>query len=101
MASTTAQALALACATISVNPVALQAVTTDILQRLEADGFDVSRSEAGMLPSTEAFDARQQEFLTKHGLSDTATPDAACAAAEAEMAEGSAIGTLLLTVGPE
>lgn len=98
VASTTAQALAQACPTISLDPPRLQAMTTSILQQLESDGFDVTRPDAGMLPTAEAFETRQQAFLQKHGLDTDPTPENACAAALAEIAEGSEIGGLLVEV---
>ena len=98
VASTAAQALAQACDTVSLDPPKMQAMTTDILQRLQEDGFDVSRPDAGMLPSNEKFAAQQKAFLQKHGLDTAPTAEKACAAALIEIAEGSGIGDLLVEV---
>ena len=97
---TAANALAVACSRLSVDPVAASARSADVIGRLEADGFDPADGGAGMADPTEIFVARRAAFLEKHGLNDAAPEDAVCAAGRAEIAEGTGIGALLLEVAP-
>jgi hypothetical protein len=97
---TAANALAVSCSAISVNPVATAARSQDVMDRLAADGFDVGAPLAGqMADPVEVFAERRADLLERHGLNDAAPEDAVCAAARAEIAGGTGIGALLLEVG--
>ena len=69
-----------------------------VLTQLEADGFDVNAADMGMLDASADIQARQEAFVAKHGLAEGASTEAVCAAARAEMADGTDIGTYLVEV---
>ena len=98
VASTTAQQLARSCPDVSVDPVVVSNASGGVLNRLEADGFDVTTADLGMQDATDAIKERQDAFLAKHTLSDGASIESVCAAARVEMAEGTQIGTYLVEV---
>ena len=98
VATTTAQQIARSCRTLSLNLATVQPATTALLQRLDSDGFDISRADAGMEEPTDRFTALQEAFLVKHGLSEGIGEDEVCAAGRAEIDEGTEIGTYLTVV---
>lgn len=98
IATSTAQTLALSCDAVSLNPVNTAQLSQRVLVQLEADGFDTSREDLGMADASDALAERQDAFVEKHGLNTDAGEDSVCAAAEAEIDEGSAIGKLLLAL---
>ena len=98
VATTTAQQLALSCRALSLNPPVVQQATSEILARLEEDGFDVERADGGMDDPSDRFTALQQAFLEKHGLSEGIDEASVCRAGLAEINEGTEIGGYLLVV---
>ena len=99
VATTAAQQLALACPQVSVNPVNAKLYAEEVMARLEADGFDLTAPDLGMSDATGALEAQRLAFLNRHGLGEGAAQDVVCTAARAEIAEGGAIGHLLLEAG--
>lgn len=91
-----AQAIAQACPSITVNPVNAVKSSEDLITRLADDGFDSNDPASGMQPGDAKIAELQTVFLEKHGLSEGAAADAACAAGKSEIAQNSAIGRLLL-----
>lgn len=98
VSTSAAQAVALSCPTISVNPVAAVQASQVLLDQLEADGVDVSDPAADFLPGDDKLAAAQSAFMDKHQL-EGANADAVCDAGRAEIAEATAIGALLLEEG--
>lgn len=96
--TSTAQALALSCATLSVDLGAMARRTEGTLQQLTDDGFTPDNLSARMADPTDAIAALQTAFMAKHGLADGAPETAVCAAGRAEIAEGTPVGALLLEV---
>ena len=96
MASSTAQQLALACPSISVDVIVVAKASGEVMTQLETDGFDTTTDSLGMTDTSDAFAARQDAFLARHDLQDGATADVVCAAARAEMAQGTLIGSYLM-----
>ena len=101
IATTTAQALAQACSTLSMNPAAFMTETNKVMAQLEADGFDTTKPYEGMADIAPELQRRQEAFLLRHGLEDTPSEETVCAAGEAEIADGSEIGAYLVIVGQE
>ncbi|SFJ28536.1 DUF5333 family protein [Jannaschia pohangensis] len=99
METSTAQILAVNCATISINPGAMSRASEIVLDQLEQDGFTPENLVTRMADPSDAIGALQDAFLSKHGLADGATEDLVCAAAAREIEEGTGIGALLLEVG--
>ena len=97
VATSAAQALALSCSELSVDPVAIVKASEALFDKLEADGFDPNDPSAGMDNGDAKLGAAQQVFMDKYQL-DGATGDAVCAAGRAEMSEGTEIGALLVEV---
>lgn len=92
-----AQQIANGCPALSLDVDAVREGTGALMDRLQSDGFDTSREDAGMLPSREAFAVEQQAFMDKHGFVEgEITSSNVCAAGRAEIAEGSAIGSYLV-----
>lgn len=98
VATSTAQQLALSCPEVSIDPVIIGKASGAVLTQLEADGFDVNAADMGMLDASADIQARQEAFVAKHGLAEGASTEAVCAAARAEMADGTDIGTYLVEV---
>lgn len=92
-----AQALAVNCPTLSVNPVAAQGMSEDVLNWLEEDGFDRTNPAAEMIDATPRLRELQARLIAKHQL-DGANSDQVCAAGRAEMAAKTDIGGLLVEV---
>ena len=97
VASTTAQSLAVMCPELSVDPAKAFKTSETVMERLLADGFDADDPVSDMAPADDALAARQDAFMQKHDLVG-APASKACDAGRAEMAEGSAIGQLLVEV---
>jgi len=95
VATSTAQAVALSCPALSVNPIAAVQASDGLLAKLQADGIDVSDPASSFLPGDDKLAAAQTAFMDKHAL-DGAGAEAVCAAGKAEIAEGTSIGALLV-----
>ena len=91
-----AQAIAQACPSITVNPVNAVKSSEDLITRLTEDGFDPADPASAMQPGDEKIASLQSSFLERHNLTQGAGSEAACAAGQAEIAQNSAIGGLLL-----
>lgn len=98
MATTTAKQLALACPQISINPVVVSKDAEAVMNQLNTDGFDTSLESLGMVDPSQDIAVMQVAFMDKHKLAEGAAAKIVCAAAKAEIAEGSRIGTYLLEV---
>ena len=98
VAASTAQQLALACPILSINPGVITEASSQVMARLEDEGFDITREDLGMEDATAAIRARQNAFLEKHGLFDGAPTADVCASGISEIAEATAIGQFLLEV---
>ena len=96
VASTTAQQLAVSCDTLSLDPPKVQTLTANVLEKLDEDGFDISRADGGMLAPDDRFELLQQAFMLKHDLTGVITSEMVCAAGLAEIAEDTPIGRLLV-----
>ena len=94
-ATSMAQALAEICEDLGLNFPQMQVTFDTLNTQLSADGFDTEEPFKDMQDMTGQVHQRQSAFLEKHPI-EGATPDEACAAARSEMAEGSAIGALLM-----
>lgn len=97
-ATTTAQALAQACPTLSFALLAASRASNTVMQQLEADGFNLDMLFDEMLDPTLQFETRRARFLERHDLTDRASPEAACRAGETELDEGTGIGAYLVRV---
>lgn len=95
VATSTAQAVALSCPKLSVNPIAVVQASDALLEQLQADGVDVADPSSSFLPGDDKLAAAQAAFMDKHTL-EGAGADAVCAAGRAEIDEGTAIGQLLV-----
>ena len=91
-----AEQVAKACPDLSLNAPVIQQATMDVMQRLQADGFDVTRADAGMSASKEAFAAAQADFVGRHGLAGSPPAEKVCAAGRSEMSADSLIGRYLI-----
>lgn len=98
-ATTTAQALALACPTLSFEILRAAQESGRVMGLLAQEGFDPERLSEQMIDPAPRFAELRAAFLEKHGLADGAPAEAVCAAGRAEIAEGSAIGGYLVEVG--
>lgn len=95
VSTSAAQAVALSCAAISINPVSAVQASEALLIQLEADGVDVSDPSASFTSGDDKLAAAQAVFMNKHQL-EGAGMDAVCAAGRSEIAEMTAIGLLLV-----
>lgn len=98
MAASTAQQLALACPSVSVNLDVVSKASGDVLEKLKADGFDTTSETLGMQDTNAEFAKRQAAFLAQHDLAEGADADAVCSAARVEMAQNTQIGAYLMEV---
>lgn len=96
---TMAEQLARSCAALSVRADVMQARSAEVLARLEADGFDTTRADAGMTDPTMEILQRQQAFVERHDLPDAPGEAEVCAAGLAEIAAASQMGSFLMEVG--
>lgn len=94
-----AQALARACPTLSVNPIAAQRRSEEVVERLTEAGIDADNISTRMEDPTEAIVAGRDAFLERTGLADGAPPEAACAAGQGEVEAGTGVGGLLVELG--
>ncbi|MEL6688964.1 MAG: DUF5333 family protein [Pseudomonadota bacterium] len=92
-AVSTAETLVNFCPEIGLDTAALNTAAEAVLNRLADDGIggDAIVSLSGVEPAVAEL---QAAFTERHGLSEP-SESAICAAARAEMAEGSAIGQIL------
>lgn len=97
IATEIAQAIAINCPVLSVNPKAAHIMSEDVLGWLEADGFDLADPTAGMQDANDRLNALQAMFMEKHQLAG-ANSDKVCAAGKLEMAAETDIGNLLVEV---
>lgn len=95
-----AQQIALACPALSVNPAATSAMTGQVLERLEADGFDMANPDFDAAQAQAGFAARLSAFAERTGLGDGAATDVVCAVGRSEIDGATKIGALLVAVGP-
>ncbi|MEM7643548.1 MAG: DUF5333 family protein [Pseudomonadota bacterium] len=98
--TSTAQALAVSCSTLSIDPVAMTRYTDEVLAALEADGFNQQNLADRMADPSQAIGVLQAAFLDRHALAEGAGEDAVCAAGLREIAEGTSLGGLLTEVRP-
>ena len=97
VATSAAQALALSCDELNVDPLAVAKAYDVLLDKLEADGFDPLAPAADMDSGEAELAEAQKAFMDKHQL-EGATGETVCAAGRSEIAEKSKIGTLLVEV---
>lgn len=97
VATSAAEAVALSCPQLSIDPVAVVKSSETLLSQLETDGFNVSNPSVEMESGDDKLAAAQQVFMDKHAL-EGASSEVVCAAGRAEIADGSAIGLLLVEV---
>lgn len=93
----TAQALARACRTVSVDPVRVQDRAGRLLTALEADGFSIDAPQDEMENPEAAIAALQAEFVERHAI-EAPEEVRVCEVAMTEIADGSGIGRLLVEV---
>lgn len=98
MATSTAQILAVNCPTLSINPGAMTAEASGVLERLEQAGFTAENLVERMEDPADRIAVLQDAFLAKHDLSGGASSETVCAAGLREISEGTVIGALLLEV---
>jgi hypothetical protein len=98
--TSTAQAIARSCTTLSIDPVASTALTDELLARLAADGLTPDTILERMDDPSAEIAVLQAGFLARHGLADGAPEGEVCAAGRREIAEGTPIGALLTPVAP-
>ena len=96
---TMAEQLARSCSRLSVRADVMQARSAEVLARLDADGFDTTRADAGMTDPTMEILQRQQAFVERHGLLEAPSEAQVCAAGLAEIASASQMGSFLAEVG--
>lgn len=92
-----AQAIAVHCPNLSVNPVAAQEMSENVMAWLTDDGFDEVDPVSEMVNFSDRLNALQQRFLKKHAL-DGATSAQVCAAGMKEIKAKTDIGNLLVEV---
>lgn len=97
VATSAAQALALSCNELSVDPVAVVKASEVLLTKLEADGFDPTDPSAQMESGEARLTEAQKAFMDKHQL-EGASGEAVCAAGRSEISQGTEIGTMLVEV---
>lgn len=93
-----AEALGQSCSEVSVDLQGVWQISRDLLERLQADGFDPSGAEAGMTDPSGAVQMRIDALLDEHGLAPGADEETVCAAARAEMVEGGVLYGYLVEV---
>jgi hypothetical protein len=95
-AVTMAEALATSCAAMGMDLLAAGAATTELQEKLIADGFNPDALVTQMIDPAPALRDLQTAFLEKHPDLSAPEEDAVCAAARAELAEETAIGAYLV-----
>ena len=93
-----AQALALSCSRISLDPVAAAAHSERLLRSLERDGFPLDAPQDRMDDPDAAIRALQTAFVERYALVDPGE-QRVCDVAAAEIAAGTGIGLLLADIG--
>jgi hypothetical protein len=94
-AVTMAEALAQGCLKVGINFGAVSERMAMLEAQLADDGFDIDAPFDQMIDPSPVFGAMQQDFLARHPIEGQGE-DAVCAAATAEIAEETMIGSLLL-----
>ncbi|WP_298257145.1 DUF5333 family protein [uncultured Litoreibacter sp.] len=97
VATSAAQSLALSCAELRVDPLAVIQASEALQMKLEADGFNSKDPFVDMESGEAQLTKAQQVFADKHQL-ETASGEAVCAAGRSEISQGSDIGALLVEV---
>ncbi len=69
--------------------------TTAVIERLQADGYDMSRPDYGMTIPAETLPGAQQGFLAHYDIEGAAPEARVCAAGRNEMAAGTRVGSYL------
>lgn len=92
-----AQALARSCSAVSLDPVLAAKRSEALLVRLTEDGFTTTAPHEEMDDPNAAIRALQTDFVARYAI-DEPSEDEVCAIAEAEMADASGIGALLVSV---
>ncbi|MEM9582496.1 MAG: DUF5333 family protein [Pseudomonadota bacterium] len=92
-----AQAIAVNCPKLSVNPLIAQEMSENVLAWLVEDGFDRSDPVSEMVDFSDRLQALQQRFMDKHDL-EGANSAQVCAAGFKEMKSKTDIGNLLVEV---
>ena len=100
-AATAAQAVALACPTLSLDFVAASRLSDRTLGALGDAGVDPATLPDHPSDPYGAIAAAQDAFRARHGLVDGADAGVVCAAGAAEIADRSGIGILLVEVESE
>lgn len=94
----TAQALALSCSRISLDPVAAAARSERLLTALERDGFSLDAPQDQMDDPDAAIRALQTAFVERYALVNPGE-QRVCDVAAAEIEAGTGIGLLLADIG--
>lgn len=100
-ATTTAQALAQACPTLSFALLKASRASGEVMAALEADGFTLDALADEMIDPAPRFETARRAFLERHDLVDGAASDAVCRAGLAEIADATQIGDFLTEVPGE
>lgn len=98
METSTAQQLAVSCPTLSVHLGRMAERTEAVLAQLTEEGFAPENLLARMEDPADRIAILQNLFMDKHGLKEDGSTTAVCAAGQAEIAEGTGIGALLIGV---
>ncbi|WP_420863076.1 DUF5333 family protein [Algirhabdus cladophorae] len=92
-----AQALATQCQELSIDPAAAQMRTDDVLDQLEADGFDRNDPVSQMADASVALGQLQDAFVTRHSLAG-ADRTAYCAAGQQDVEAAIGPGQFLVKI---
>ena len=92
-----AQAIAVNCPKISINPVVAQEMSENVMNWLEEDGFDQVDPVSEMVNFSDRLTTLQQRFIQKHNL-EGANSAQVCAAGFKEINAETDIGNLLVEV---
>jgi hypothetical protein len=96
MATATAENIAELCPTLSFDAAAAADRSTEVMERLAAEGHDTKNLTATLQDPAERVRAMQNKFLGRYGLQRTGGDDKlVCDAGMAEIAQGSEIGSFL------
>lgn len=90
-----AETLAQWCPSVSVDSKQVQEAWVKVFARLDAEGFDVEREDAGMRDPSQEIGEAVEAWANKRNLSEASEISQVCRAAEAEMAEKTQIGRFL------
>ncbi len=92
---TMAEALATSCTAIGMDLLAAGATTTELREKLSADGFDGDQAFSQMIDPGPAMREMQAAFLEKHPGLNAPSEEIVCAVAVQEIAEETRIGGFL------